>query len=92
MLGAPFKPPFGLSGIMALYLPLPMKRQRKQYLVSDPWRGRQAGTLPSDHFPWTGVSIVNRKWRATIPLKPKDGLNGAPSICFRCDKKPYLRG
>jgi hypothetical protein len=24
--------------------------------------------------------------KAIIPLKPKDGLNGAPSICCRCGK------
>jgi hypothetical protein len=28
--------------------------------------------------------------RAIIPLKPKEGLNGAPSICCRCGKSVVL--
>jgi hypothetical protein len=68
MLGAPFKPHFGLSGIMALDLPLPDCHCRKEGEKSaeakpglGPLAGLRSRSPSMGSFSWAGVA--NGKWQ-----------------------------
>jgi hypothetical protein len=63
MVGAPFKPSFGLSGIHRAGL-----------------SAFSTATDPQVHNYLHPVQSTDEV--CGIPLKPKDGLNGAPSICY----------
>jgi hypothetical protein len=45
--------------------------------------GSAAAGYPPIASRWVGVADGNGTSAAIIPLKPKDGLNGAPGICAR---------
>jgi hypothetical protein len=57
----------------------------------------RSASLGSLFSPAEDVHSFGRAWQAlrgtstpVIPLKPKDGLNGAPSIGYRCGKNPLF--
>jgi hypothetical protein len=94
-LGAPLKPPFGLSGpsgsrSVASHLPRPPKKNDSVEGYQPPSPASGPRTLPLLRIFHLACGRGEREVadrEPFIPLKPKDGLNGAPSICCRCGEK-----
>jgi hypothetical protein len=119
------KPSVGLSGIMAVNVPLAVRRVHLRVTAYSSNEGQGFGRARQISLPMSALSVCMRTpltssvpkgqakpvafygvfisfrhaWRtgsgtstAIIPLKPTDGLNGAPSICCRCGKNHALVG